>query len=102
MNRPDVDMRIREGGEPAAEERCAGLRSTAAYPAWRPEDDIRGKHFRESVDVVGVERCRPSFEGFAGGHRHGMLLWIADFKPKGRPGDDPSLGGRHPGFFSFK
>src|SRR5262245_47973037 len=61
----DVDMRIRKGGEPAAEERCAGLLSVAAYPAWRPEDDIVGEHLREPVNVVGVESRRSLVESFA-------------------------------------
>jgi hypothetical protein len=34
----DLDMRIREGSEPAAEERGAGHLALAVHPAWRLED----------------------------------------------------------------
>jgi hypothetical protein len=53
----DVDMRIRERTEPAAEERSTGGFSLAVHPAWGFEDHIVGKDFRKSVNVVGVESC---------------------------------------------
>src|SRR5215469_7381439 len=67
----DVDMRIRKGGEPAAEERGAGRLSHAPDPARRLEDDIVRKDFGEPVDVVSIEGICPPFKGFARGHRHG-------------------------------
>src|SRR5208337_250536 len=87
----DFDTRIREGGEPAAEERGAGRLSITAHPAWRPECDIVGKDFRKSVNVMGVECCCALFEGFARGHRHWILLRSGECEPEGRAGDDRSL-----------
>ena len=64
----DLDMRIREGSELAAEEYSAGGLSLAVHSARGFEDHIVGKDFRKSVNVVGVESCCPFFEGFARGH----------------------------------
>src|SRR6478672_4246647 len=92
VNDLDFDMRIRECSEPAAEERSAGGLSLALDAPWGFEDDIVGKDFRKTVNVVGVEGCSPFFESFARGHWHWILLRIAKCAPRIAPGTRRSLG----------
>ena len=102
VNGLDVDMRIRERSEPAAEECGAGGFSLAVHSAWRLEDDIVGKDFANPSMSWALKVAVPSFESLTRGHCHWILLRIANCGRRIAPRTIASLGGRHPGFFSVE
>jgi hypothetical protein len=65
-----IDMCVRKGAEPAAEEFSASLLALSAQPARRFEDDIIREQRRKPFKVVSVEGFCSSLERFARRHGH--------------------------------